>query len=162
HRLDDAFYDHGRSQPGPQTEKQHLAAVVAAQRLHGGVVDDFDGAAEGSAEIEPDPAAPEIVRFRHRPPADHPAGVADRGGIEFAAFRQLLDGIDHAPGSHRAAGRNFSTLVLAGRQNLDIGSADVNYQNRSRHRGALLRPSASSRVDRLDLKLRVAEMAMQE
>src|SRR5262249_29010784 len=56
HRLHDAIDDHGRSEPRSQTQKEHLAALVAPQSLHRGVVDDLHGMAECRCEIEPDPA----------------------------------------------------------------------------------------------------------
>ena len=46
HRLNDAVDDDGRSKPGSKAQKKHLAAPVASQRLHGGVVDKFHGAAK--------------------------------------------------------------------------------------------------------------------
>jgi hypothetical protein len=42
HRLHDAVDDHGGAQTGAEPEKQHLAAVIAAQRLHRGVVHHLD------------------------------------------------------------------------------------------------------------------------
>src|SRR5262245_55947822 len=41
HRDDDAVGDEGAAEAGAQTQKQHAAALVAAQRLHCGVVDDL-------------------------------------------------------------------------------------------------------------------------
>ena len=49
---------------GAESEEEHAAALVAAERLHGGVVDHLHRAAEGGGEIEADPTGPEIVRIR--------------------------------------------------------------------------------------------------
>src|SRR5262249_7663297 len=50
HRLHDAVDDHGRSKPGSEAEKEHLAAPVAPQSLHCGVVNDLHGMAECRCE----------------------------------------------------------------------------------------------------------------
>src|SRR5579863_3277316 len=39
HRLEDAVDDHGRAEAGAEAEEQHAAALIAPERLHGGVVD---------------------------------------------------------------------------------------------------------------------------
>jgi len=36
---------------GAEAEEQHASAGMAAERLHGGVLDDLDGAAEGLLKI---------------------------------------------------------------------------------------------------------------
>src|SRR5260370_40362040 len=56
HRRHDAVDDQGRAQAGSQAEKEHLAAAVAAQRLHRGIVDDLDRASEGGPIAKSDPA----------------------------------------------------------------------------------------------------------
>jgi hypothetical protein len=61
HRRHDALDDHGRAKSRSQAQKQHFAALVAAQRLHGRVIDDLHGTTEGAREIEPDPAASKVV-----------------------------------------------------------------------------------------------------
>ena len=38
HGLQDAIADHGGTETGPQPQKQHLAALVASERLHGSIV----------------------------------------------------------------------------------------------------------------------------
>src|SRR5215469_5854188 len=56
HGLDDALDDHGGAEPGAETEKEHLAALIAAQGLHRGIVDKLHGMVECAGEIEADPA----------------------------------------------------------------------------------------------------------
>ena len=41
HRLHDPVDDQRGAEPGAESEEEHLAAPVAAQRLHGGIVDDL-------------------------------------------------------------------------------------------------------------------------
>ena len=91
HRLHDAIDDDGRSKPGSKAQKEHLAAPVASQRLHGGVVDNFHGAAKCSSEIETDPPAPQVIGLHDRPAADDRAGIADRHGVIVPIFSELLD-----------------------------------------------------------------------
>src|SRR5690606_41669494 len=54
----------------------------AAQRLHHGVVDDPDRAAESATEVVPRPPRPEVVRLGNHPVADDRARIADRHGVE--------------------------------------------------------------------------------
>ena len=65
---------------GAQAEEQHPAAVVAAQRLHGGVVDDPHRPFERGGEVEADPAGAEVARLGPRAVVADLAGVADRDG----------------------------------------------------------------------------------
>src|SRR5512146_1181004 len=58
--------DHRASQPGAESEEEHLAAVVAAECLHRGVVDHAHGTPEGPLEIEPDPTLAEVPRLSPR------------------------------------------------------------------------------------------------
>ena len=78
HRLDDAINNHGGAEPGPQTEKQHRAAVVTSERLHGGVIHDLDRSAECGRKIEAHPSAPQIVWLANRPTAQDWSGIANR------------------------------------------------------------------------------------
>jgi hypothetical protein len=78
HRLDDAINNHGGAEPGPQTEKQHRAAVVTSERLHDGVIHDLDRSAECGRKIEAHPSAPQIVWLANRPTAQDWSGIANR------------------------------------------------------------------------------------
>ena len=104
HGLHDALDDHGRSKPGSEAQKEHLAALVAAQGLHGGVVDDLHGTTECRREIEPDPPASQVVWFRNRPPAENRAGIADRHHVIHPIRGELLDSGDHPLGGQRRSG----------------------------------------------------------
>jgi hypothetical protein len=65
-RHNHAIRDQRRSETGPKPEKEHAAALVAAQRLHDRIVDDANGAIEGAFEVEVYPAAGEVPRFGQR------------------------------------------------------------------------------------------------
>ena len=51
-RFDNAVHDRCRSKTCPEAQKEHLATLVAAQSLHGRVVDDFDREFEGGFKVE--------------------------------------------------------------------------------------------------------------
>src|SRR5262249_57260266 len=71
HRLEHAVDDQRGPEAGAEPEEQHAAALVAAQRLHGGIVDHPYRPAECLLEVEADPASAEIHRLRP-PPFAHP------------------------------------------------------------------------------------------
>ena len=60
HRYDRTVDHHRRAEAGPKPEEEHLAALVASERLHGGVVGDLRRALESSLEVEADPTRTEI------------------------------------------------------------------------------------------------------
>jgi len=96
HRLEDAIDDHRRSETGAEAQEQHPAAPVAAERLHGRIVDDPHGAAEGPPEIEAHPATAQVVRLGHRAPVDDHPGKADRHHVVAPAGGEPLDLRHHA------------------------------------------------------------------
>src|SRR6266478_6757959 len=70
HWLEQAIHNHGRTQTRTQTQKKHAPALVAAERLHGGIVDDFYRPAKGSLEVEVHPAGRQQLCVR-APDVDH-------------------------------------------------------------------------------------------
>ena len=78
HRRDDAVEDHRRAEPGAEPEEEHAPALVAAERLHGRVVDDLRRLAEGRLEVEPDPALAEVDRLADDLTVPHGRGHARR------------------------------------------------------------------------------------
>src|SRR4029077_2921708 len=66
--LDHAIDDQGRAQPGAQAEEQHAAAPIAADRLHGCIVDHLDRPAESLLEIQTDPAHAKVGALRRASP----------------------------------------------------------------------------------------------
>ena len=99
----------GRAEPGAQAQEQHLPALVAAQRLHGGVVDDLDRTTERRLRNRSRPSRrPRLCGSRHRPAMQHRPGVADRHRIVFPVRRQasctaatICPGVRSAPGRKR-------------------------------------------------------------
>src|ERR1700732_1216885 len=77
HRLDNPIDDHRRSQTCSQAKEKHSTSAIAAQRLHGGVVDELDGLAECFAKIKSYPSLAQIVRLAQGLPVDDRARIAD-------------------------------------------------------------------------------------
>src|SRR5262249_19411045 len=114
HRLYDAVHNHGRSKPCSEAWKEHLAAVVAAQGLHGGVVDKYHGPTERGCKVEPDPSASQVIRFGHRPTVENRPGIADRYNVAVPVSGELLDFRYHSAGGQLRSGRKPSVLALSG------------------------------------------------
>src|SRR5262249_8333355 len=76
HRLDHAVHDQRRAETGPQPEEEHPSSLIAAQGLHGGIIDDLGGATERGREIEPDPPRAEVDRVGHWSPVEDPPPLA--------------------------------------------------------------------------------------
>ncbi len=128
HRLDDPVDDHRGTQPGAEPQKEHLPAAVAAQGLHGGVVDHLHPAAEGLLEIEAHPAFAQVGRVAHGPVVQHGARIADTDRVIVPIGRALLHAGDHLLGGHFGTGVEFAMLAGAGDQILDVRAADVDHQ----------------------------------
>jgi hypothetical protein len=65
--LDDAIHDQRRAEPGSQSQEQHFPVPVAAQPLHGRIIDKLHGAAEGRPEVETKPSLSQVTWFSNRP-----------------------------------------------------------------------------------------------
>ena len=68
--------DHGRAEAGAYTEEEHAATLIAAESLHGGVVDEAKGLAEGLLIGEIDPSRREIMGLFERMIVNDRAGIA--------------------------------------------------------------------------------------
>src|SRR3954464_2812561 len=90
HGFHDSVDDKRASQAGPETEKQHLSAFVASERLHRSIVNNFHWAAKRCLEVETKPTFAQIMRLGNRPTMKHGAGVADGNDVVFPIRRQLL------------------------------------------------------------------------
>src|SRR3984893_2257079 len=104
--LDNAVDNHGCSEPGSENEEEHLAALVAPQCLHRGVVDDLDGTTECRGKIEPDPPASQVVGFDNRPAVKNGARVADRHPVIAPIPCELLNFGNHPLGGESWPGWN--------------------------------------------------------
>src|SRR5580700_11957211 len=81
HGLQNSVDDHRRSQPGSQSEKQHPAAFVTPNRLHGGIVQDFYRAAKRFLKFESHPTRAQVVRLAKRMPIDDGPRIAERNAV---------------------------------------------------------------------------------
>src|SRR6266699_1424237 len=61
HRLQHSIHNHRRPQARAKSQKQHAAPFIAAERLHGGVIEYLHGTAKSLAEVESHPAGPRVM-----------------------------------------------------------------------------------------------------
>ena len=80
-RDEHVIEDHGGAEAGAEAQEEHAAAFVAAEGLHGGVIDDLAGLAEGGVIIEIHPAAPEVVGLADGVVVDDGDGEAEGDGV---------------------------------------------------------------------------------
>ena len=78
---DDVIDDERRAQAGAEAEEEHSAALVSAQRLHGGVVDDAHRLAEAGLQVEAEPAGAEVDRLLGDLAADDRRREAHGNGV---------------------------------------------------------------------------------
>src|SRR5262245_44425874 len=90
HGLHDAVDNHGRAESGSEAQKEHLAALVAPQGLHGGVVDDLYRMTECCGEIESDPSASQVMWLGNRATVQNRARIADRHHVVRPILSELL------------------------------------------------------------------------
>src|SRR5262249_10681250 len=74
HRRDEPVHRESGAEARAEPEEEHLPALVAAERLHRGVVDDPRGLPERGSEVEARPALAEVHRI------DEDAVFGDRRG----------------------------------------------------------------------------------
>ena len=96
-RHDAAIVDERGAEAGAEAEEQHAPALVAAERLHGGVVQDLDGLAKRRGPVEVHPALAEVPGLFDHLAAEHRAGNAEGddvvvpvGGVGLDARDDLL------------------------------------------------------------------------
>src|SRR5688572_22247064 len=113
-RNDDAAIDHqGGAQAGAEAEKQQQSALVAPERLHGGIVDDPDRAPERRLEVESHPAATEVAGFGDDAPLDDSSRVADRDRVVLPVRGEVLDRSDHPARRQPRAGGGLPWFLLS-------------------------------------------------
>src|SRR5215469_11737593 len=129
HRLDNSIYDPCGAKTCSQTQKEHFAILVAAQCLHGRVVDDLHRALEGAFKVEALPTLSQIPRFGSGVISKHWARVTDRNGVKFPVGHEFPD-LRHHPFGSQSWPRNKLPLgVLTGGQDLNVSSADIDDQH---------------------------------
>jgi len=126
-RLYNAIENQSRSEPSPQAEKQHLAALVASQCLHGSIIDNFDRMPEGLLKAESDPAAAQVMRFRDRVAVENWSRIPERDNIVAPIDCHFFDAGDHLFRCHLRAGRKLAMISLAGCEELDVCATHIDY-----------------------------------
>src|ERR1700722_11995320 len=125
HRRDDAIDDHGGAKAGAEAEKQHAAAFVAADCLHGCIVDDVGRSAKRPLKIECHPTVAQIVRFRCDFAVEHDSRIPDGDGIVGPVPGELVHTRHHL--TRRKLRSRFELTQLASPENahLHVAAADV-------------------------------------
>ena len=126
---DHAIEDHGRAKAGADAEEEHATAFITAEGLHGGVVDEAERLAEGLLIGKVDPSGGEVVRLGERTIMDDRARVADGDAVVFPALGGGENIFRHLLGGHGGTGGNFDGNAVVAGGDLDVGSANVDYEN---------------------------------
>src|SRR5262249_50266813 len=113
HRFHDAIHDHGGTEPGPQSQKQRLATLVAPEGLHRGIIHDLDWTFECSCKVIAHPPASEAMGVRQRSIFDDRPGIADQYRVILPVPGELLDVDDHLLGG-QGPGWKFPSFVVSG------------------------------------------------
>ncbi len=88
HRLHYAIHHHSGTEAGTKSEEQHASAAIAAECLHGSVVDHVHRLAERPVKAKSLPSFAKVVRFPQRNVVHHRAWVAEGHMVEVPAIRQ--------------------------------------------------------------------------
>src|SRR5262245_12798082 len=129
HRLYDVVDDESRAQSGSQAEKEHLAALVAAQRLHRSIVHELDLTTEGLLIVEAGPARAEVTWLRNRTTMEHRTWEAYRDRVVRPSGGDGFDAGDHLLGRQRRPGGKLPRRVLAGGEHFHVSPTDVDDQH---------------------------------
>ena len=124
-----AVEDHGRTKAGSDAEEEHVAALVTAESLHGGVIDEAKRLPEGLLIRKIDPSRGEIVGLGNWPVIDDRAWVADGDAVAAPGFGGSENIFRHLLGGHFGAGRNFDGNAFVAGGYFDVGTADIDYED---------------------------------
>ena len=129
HRFDDAIHNQRRAEAGAQPQEEHLAALIAAQRLHGRVINDLDGTAKCAFKIKSDPPGRQVMRVGDRPVLHNRAGISHGDSPVFPPFSKPLDASNHLLRRHLWSRGKLPWCALPGDKDLHVSSADIDYQH---------------------------------
>src|SRR5688572_26513891 len=128
-RYDPAIVDERGAEARTKAEEQHAAALVAAERLHGRVVEDLHRPAEGRGPVEADPAFAEIPRLLDHLAADDRARYAKSDDVVFPVGGAGLDAGHHLRRREPITGIELARFGAARMHQLDVRATDVDHQN---------------------------------
>ncbi len=126
---DDAVEDHGRAKASAYAKEEHSTTLITAESLHGSVVDESKGLAEGLLIGEVDPSRGEVMRLCEGMIVDDGAGIAYGNAVVVPVRRSGEDIFGHLFSRHGGAGRNLDRDADVARGNLDVGTTDVDHKN---------------------------------
>ena len=132
HGNDEPVDDQRRPEARSEPEEEHPPAVVAAERLHGRVVDELRRLAERGLEVESDPALAEVDRLADDAPVHDRRRHADRDADVLPVRRHLEHAVDHLLRGERRYRSEPPPLVDAVEHRLDVRAADVDGEDRRR------------------------------
>src|SRR3990170_5056035 len=128
-RLDEPVEDERGSEAGAETEEEHAPPGVAAEGLHGGIVDHSHRPAEGAPVVEADPAPPEVVRLFHRTLVQDRPRIADADDVVAPAGDRLLHRRRHTPRGQPGARCELERRDPPRGQELDVVAAHVDHED---------------------------------
>src|SRR5215813_11944112 len=103
--------------------------LITSQRLHGGVIDYFDGTLKRGCRVEAGPSPSKVIRICNRPIShDHPR-ITNRYRVVFPIPGKLLDARDHLFGGQLRARWELTRLFLSRSENLHVSSANIDNQH---------------------------------
>src|SRR5215471_20420490 len=123
--FQESVHDHSGAEAGPKTKKEHAAVLVAAQCLHGSVIDHLDRTSERLLEVKPDPTRSQVVRFVQNPAVQHRPWVANGDRVVTPISSQFLDSADHLLCRHFGSGHKLQRSLLSGGKYLYVCSAYI-------------------------------------
>ena len=125
-RDDGAIEDKCGAQAGAGAEEEHTTAAVAAEGLHGCVIEEAEGlVAEGFLVGEVYPAEGEVMGFGKGAVVEDGTGVADRDGVVVPGGGGGEDLLGHESGGHVRPGGDLDRDEVIGGGDFDMGSTDV-------------------------------------
>ena len=89
--------------------------MIATKSLHGCVINNPDGAAQGFLVVEPDPATAEVDGFSNGMAGGDRTRIADGNAIVFPVTSDRFHTANHVFGRHVRAGRDLARLFLSSR-----------------------------------------------
>src|SRR5207249_2660412 len=93
-----------------ESEKKHSTTVVAAERLHGCVIDNAHGFAQRLLKVEPHPASSEMLWLTNNFAVTYGGRKPQRDGVKLPVGDQRFDLVHHRTRRQLPSGFEFSPL----------------------------------------------------
>ena len=129
HGHERSLDDESTAKPGPKSEEEHTASIVAPQCLHGSVIDDTDGAVKNLAEVKFGPAFAEIVWLAHDSVAYYRPGIPYRNAVVAPARDELAHVLRHLLGAHLVTRWKFDSVAAIAGADFYVRTTDVDDEN---------------------------------